>query len=110
MTKSELYAVWTRWAHRQDLSPDYDTIYELAGQRIADSAMRVMPPEELDEILATSPAVWLQAGLVELFQLSRNNQAIMEADARFVDVLGKYLMQWSLTNTKANPWEFNDGT
>ena len=71
MTKTELYALWTRYMHRADLSADLDAAYELVGDRIRERLFGETP--DLDAILETSPRMFVHGGLLQLAELAQDD-------------------------------------
>lgn len=109
MTKQELYAIWQRWVHRNDLTADLDEIYRQADQTIHD---RVLQPVTTGEILETYPNLFVHAGLVKLHTLAQDDEGMMREGQLLADAFTTWHMRYSQTRSPGprTPWELPNGT
>jgi hypothetical protein len=99
MTKDEIQAAWTRYMHRSDLSADLEQVWVFAGQMIENRLMQTTV--DLDAIAASSPQLYLHAGLTYLHELAMDDEGLAREENRFASALSDYAMRWSLTHSDA---------
>lgn len=97
MTKTELYAYWERWMHRNDLTADLDTVYASAAQLVNESLISIASPD-IDAILANSPRPLQHAGLVYLHQLAQDNDGMSRELSMFREAITDYALRTSINN------------
>lgn len=100
MTREELEKAWARWSHRLDLDEDMATIKALAEERIRDRMMvwGVIFPDEaaVTASMADGPALWMAAGLIEIFRLADDAEAMSREATLFEQAATDFIMRVSL--------------
>lgn len=100
MTRDELRAAWARWSHRLDLDEDMATIEELAAERIRDRMMvwGVIFPDAaaVEASMAEGPALWMAAGLIEIFRLADDAEAMSREATLFEQAAADFILRASL--------------
>jgi len=99
MTRAELDAIWTRYAHRSDIEPDLDEVYRDASQRILERLLR--SDTDLADILLNSPSLYKHAGLMTIHELAQDDESMAREAQLFELAATQYAMQNSLQNVTA---------
>lgn len=104
MTEAELFSVWERFMHRNDLSADLDTVYVIAKERVNE---RLLQDADITEILADRPRVLIHAGLVYLNELAQDDEGINREQGFFEDALRDLSIALSISrNWTINPYSY----
>ena len=96
MTKTELFDIWERYMHRNDLSADLDTTYTLASERITERLLSTTV--DLATILADSPRMFVHAGLCSLHELAQDDEGLTREEAKFEQAVQDYALRNSINN------------
>ena len=97
MTKTELYAAWTRYMHRADLAADLDQTFILVEERIKERLLFDSP--DLATILADSPRMHLHAGLAQLAELAQDDGQLSTEESKLEQAVQDYSINYSFVNT-----------
>lgn len=108
MTETELKDLWARWMHRNDLTGDVDTVYDLAVQRVQE---RMLLPIDPADVLANAPRMLIHAGLSYLHELARDGEGQDIEDARFEQAVQDASMALSRNAHRIiDPFTFDGGS
>lgn len=99
MTEVELFAGWTRYMHRNDITADLPTVKGYADEAITGRLM--FSVVDLDDILANHPRMHLHAGLMYLHELAQDDPGLGREAQRFETAAASYSMRRSLTDNPA---------
>lgn len=97
MTQQELYDVWTRWMHRNDLTADLDTIYTFAAEKVNERLL--FKVVDVADILANSPRMLVHAGLWYLHEMAQDDVGLQREMTLFEDAVVDFSLRTSLNNT-----------
>lgn len=96
MTEAELFASWTRYMHRNDITADLPTVRTYADEAIAGRLL--FNTIDLDDILANHPRMHLHAGLMYLHELAQDDPGLSREAQTFENAAASYSMRRSLTD------------
>ncbi len=94
MTQQELFDTWARYMHRSDLTADMDLTKTLADARISGSL--ILYDVDLADILENHAELYIQAGLINLSQLTRDTEQISISSEMFQSAVSAYMRRHSL--------------
>ena len=94
MTKQELYAIWERGMHRNDLAADLDDVYLFASEVSVNSMMYA--DATVDDLLLTAPQIMVHAGLMYLAELAQDDVQLERETMKFRTSTGDWQMRRSV--------------
>lgn len=100
-TKAGILDAWQRRMHRLDQAEDLEFVWQTARAMLAGRIMR--RGVDLDEVLTTSPATYLHAGLVYLHELAQDDEGLERERRLLEQALQDEALAWSKANVTPQP-------
>ncbi len=99
MGKEELFALWARWMHRNDLDGDLDAVYEFAAAASIDRMMNTNLTIEI--LLDEAPQIIFHAGMMYLAELVQDDTQLERETMKFGTTATAYQMRKTLVEAPA---------
>lgn len=87
MTEQELFDLWERWMHRNDMTADMPTVYSLSKLRVQE---RMLLGVTIEDVLANAPRTLVHAGLSYLHEIAQDAEGKTVEDMRFEEAIKDY--------------------
>ncbi len=99
MGEEELFALWTRWMHRNDIEADLSDVLLFASAAAIDRMMNTNLTIEI--ILDEAPQIVFHAGMMYLAELVQDDEQLQRETMKFGTTATAYQMRKTLVEAPA---------